>query len=82
MKPVLEHLFHRAWREGIAALSGRLDPQFIDELADRRCFFNHRGNWVLVHSKVPGLVEAIDRGDAFLTRLEGDWSMRYVAAFA
>ena len=77
VKEVLDHLFYHAWRHGAVALTGRLDPQFIQELADRSCVFHHRGQWVLVHSNNPELLQAIHCGDAFLTRLEGEWCMRF-----
>ncbi len=77
VKPVLDHLFYRAWAQGIAALSGRMDPAIVDEFSEKRCFFQHRGNWMLMHSRMPGLLDVIHRGEAFLSRLEGEWSMRY-----
>ena len=77
IKPVLDHLFYHAWRHGAIALTGRLDPQIIRELSERSSVFHHRGQWVLVHSRIPELLHAIHRGDAFLTRLEGEWCMRF-----
>jgi hypothetical protein len=32
----------------------------------------------MVHSNKPELLHAIHRGDAFLTRLEGEWWMRFI----
>jgi len=77
IKPVLDHLFYHAWRHAAIALAGRLDPQLIQELSERSSVFHHRGQWVLVHSRIPELLHAIHRGDAFLTRLEGEWCMRF-----
>ena len=45
-------------------------------------FFQHRGSWMLMHSKMPGLLDVIHRGEAFLSRLEGEWPMRYRAGAA
>jgi hypothetical protein len=77
MGAVLDHLFHRAWREGLVALSGRIEPRHVRELSERDCIFYHRGYWTLVGSDRPGVLEAIHAGQALLTRLEGEWSMRF-----
>jgi hypothetical protein len=70
---VLDHLFHHAYRGGALALSGRLDPRFIQEFSDKYCFLHRRGPWTLVHSRRPDLIQAIQQGDACLTPLEGEW---------
>jgi hypothetical protein len=49
----------------------------MDEFRKKHCLLHHRGYWTLVHSRNPDALEAIYRGDAFLTRLEGEWSMRF-----
>ena len=74
---VLNHLFFDAWRNGVAALSGRLEPQFMEEMRKKHCLLNSRGYWMVVHSRNPGIVQSILSGDAFLTRLEGEWTMRF-----
>ncbi len=73
---VLGQLFFHAWRMGSYAVSGRLDPEFATDFSEQRCLFSFTGPRVLVHSKRADLLEAIHRGDAFLTRLEGEWWMR------
>ena len=71
---VLDHLFHHAWRGGAVAVSGQMDPAAFQALAARGAFFHHDGaSWFLVHSRDPGVLAAIHRADAFLTRLEGEW---------
>jgi hypothetical protein len=79
IREVLDHLFHHAWRQDVVALSGRMEPRFIHQLWERRCLFHHRGWWMLVHASRPELLEAIYSGTAFLTRLEGEWCMRFHA---
>ncbi len=74
---VLDYLFHHAWRNGAVALRGRLDHGLMPELLSRRGLSHHRRYWTLVHSRKPDLLDAIHRGDAFLTRLEGEWCMRF-----
>ncbi len=71
---VLDHLFYHAWRRGAAAVSGQLDPAFFHALSNHYCLFHHcNGAWLLMHARDAMLLQAIDRGDAFLTRLEGEW---------
>ena len=74
---VLDHLFYHAWRSGAVALRGRLEPGLMPELLARRGLSHHRRYWTLIHSQQPELLDAIHRGDAFLTRLEGEWCMRF-----
>ncbi|MBD0316347.1 MAG: hypothetical protein ICV75_06620 [Nitrospiraceae bacterium] len=76
---VWNHLLQHAWRGGAAAVSGRLLPgwlQVLSENREQRCLF-HRGPWVLVHSKNPELARTFSEGNAFLSRLEGEWCLRY-----
>jgi hypothetical protein len=71
---VFEHLFHHARQRGVVALSGQVDPALFHVYSRKDCLFHHDGaSWMLVHSRRPELLRAIDRGDAFLTRLEGEW---------
>ncbi len=77
LRLVLRQLFFHAWRLGSAAVSGRVDPEFATDLSQEHCLFDFNGPRLLVHSKRADLREAIERGDAFLTRLEGEWWMRF-----
>lgn len=74
IEEVLSHLFYDAWSHGLTAISGQLDPGYLAGLTAQHCFLNRGdGSWLLVHSKNPDVLAAIHRGDAFLTRLEGEW---------
>jgi hypothetical protein len=42
-------------------------------MADRGCFFNRVGCLMLMQSNNAEILNAIHRGDAFLTQLEGEW---------
>lgn len=77
MRAVLEHLFQDAWRRDVVALSGRLEPRFTPDFAETYCLFHPRRCWVLVHSGDAEVLQAIQSGDAMLTRLEGEWCMRF-----
>jgi hypothetical protein len=69
---ILDSLFNHAWRRGASAITGRLYPRFMQELSDKRCYFHRGGGWMLVHSKNDKLLDVVQRGDAFLTGLEGE----------
>jgi hypothetical protein len=73
---VLQRLLADAWRLGAAAVHGRLDPRFAHELSQRHCWLRMEGPWILVHSRNADMLAAIRQGDAFLSRLEGEWWMR------
>jgi hypothetical protein len=74
---ILDHLFDHARRHGASVLVGRLEPQYMQELTDRNCYFNRLGSWALVHSTNSELLHAIQRGDAFLSKLEGEWCLLF-----
>ncbi|HET6491475.1 MAG TPA: GNAT family N-acetyltransferase [Burkholderiales bacterium] len=77
IRKVLDCLFLQARKQGAVAVCGGLEPRFSRELAERRCGFAWSGCGVLVQSKKPEVLSAIHRGDAFLTRLEGEWWARF-----
>ena len=74
---VLGHLFHDAWQAGALAVSGRLEPRFARELSEKRCDFVFHDVTVMIHSRRNDIVDAIQRNNAFLTRLDGEWWMRF-----
>lgn len=74
---VLDHLFHQAWRQGAVAVTGRLEPRFMQALSDKYCVFHRRGPWVLINTRKPQLLEALHAGDACFSRLDGEWSLRF-----
>ena len=73
---VLAHLFFDAWRRGALAVSGQLDPAFMEALSEQHCLFDSGAFWTLLNSNDFEVLEAIYRGDAFLTRLEGEGWIR------
>ena len=73
---VLDHMFYDAWKRGLSGLHGRLEPQFMQELTLKSCFFFRNGSWTLIHSGKPELAGLIQSGTAFFSRLDGEWSLR------
>ncbi len=74
---VIDHLFQHAWAGGSLAVRGQLEPRMMLEMSDRfgrfRCF--SRG--VLLHTENTDVRLAVHRGDAFLSRLEGEWWLQF-----
>lgn len=76
---VIERLLADAWRHGGAAVRGRLDHVHAAELSKARCALRWEGPATVIHSRRPELIEAVHRGDMFLSRLDGEWWMRFVS---
>jgi hypothetical protein len=74
MAAVIDHLFHHAWRSGTAALEGRLEAALYEPLAGRGCLLRY-GSRVQAHSREPELLKLVTLGQAFLTRMDGEWWM-------
>jgi hypothetical protein len=72
---LLDHLFYAAWRDGSVAVSGRVQPAFLETLSDKGSVFSRSGPPVLVHSRHPDVLQAVRDGRGFLSRLEGEWWM-------
>lgn len=68
---VMGHLCYHAWKGGSIALTGRLQPKFTKEYSANHCLLHWR-SWMLVHSRDPKVLEAVDHQDAFFTPLEGE----------
>jgi hypothetical protein len=74
---VLVELFHEAWQGRATGLAGRLEPSLMSELASMVTFFGRKHSWMLLHAKDQEILHAIQAGDAFFTRLEGEWWIPY-----
>lgn len=74
---VLRQLFRHAWRGGAAAVRGRADPPWMDDVAAAGCRWERSGEGVIVHSRRPELLSAFLRGDAVLSGLDGEWWMDF-----
>ena len=74
-KVILDHLFYDAWEHGVIALLGVVDSRRMADFSDKNCYFTCRGGWALAYSRNPELVKVLERGDAFLSRLDGEWCL-------
>jgi GNAT superfamily N-acetyltransferase len=77
LKSILDHLFHDAWSHGSIALHGVVDRRLMADFSEKNCLFTCRGGWTVAHSRKPDLLELLNRGDAFLSRLDGEWCLAF-----
>ncbi len=75
---VVRQLLADAWRHGATAVRGRLDPAHAQKLSGRHYWLRREGSWTLVHSRHADIVSTIERGDADLSRLDGEWWLRFL----
>jgi hypothetical protein len=76
-RDVLEHLFRHAADHGTSALEGRIEPRFTYDMGNMQCFFQSSAELTLLHSRDPGIMASLMHGDAFFTRTEGEWWLRF-----
>jgi hypothetical protein len=74
---VLRHLFHHAWSQGAHGLTGRLHPRQMQTFSDHDCLFHRRGRNMLYHARDAELVRTFERGDVFLSHLEGEAALSH-----
>src|SRR5262249_20140811 len=74
---VLQRLLVDAWRRGATAVRGRVDPRQVQALSEHHCWFRREGAGTPGHSGNPDLAAAVNQGNAFLSRLEGEWWLRF-----
>jgi Acetyltransferase (GNAT) domain len=76
---VLRNLFADAYRAGSIAVAGQADPRWLRELSDEHARFVCDSLGVLVQSKDREILGAVQRGDSSLSRLDGEWWLRFAA---
>jgi hypothetical protein len=74
---VLRELFLDAAGLGAAAVSGGLEPRHLRALARSHCTFTWPGYVVLARAACAEIAAAVHRGDALLSRLDGEWWARF-----
>lgn len=74
---VFEHLLSHAWDQGSVALEGRLEPKFIKEYSYKHCMFYQGGRYIMMRARNSEILQAVFGGDAFLSRMEGEWWNRF-----
>ena len=74
---LLEQLAHHARARGARALEGRMEPSLTAPLRGKRVLMHNRAVSTLLHARDQSLLVPFLRGDAFFSRLEGEWWMRF-----
>lgn len=74
---ILDHLSYDAWRDGAIALHGTVDRQWMGDFSLSDCFFTCRGGWTVARSQNPQLLAVLNNGEAFLSRLDGEWCLAF-----
>jgi hypothetical protein len=74
---VVAQMSYDAREHGAIAAVGRLEPGLAEPLANRFCFLFRRKYAMLVHSRSSEILSAIHSGQAFISRLEGEWCLRF-----
>jgi len=77
IKEILDHLFHEAWTLGHIAAHGTTDLRLMDHFSEKNCFFTCRGGWTLAYARNPKFLDLLNAGDAFLSRLDGEWCLAF-----
>lgn len=73
---VLNHLFEQAKAKRCVAVMGAIETSAVKEFSENQCLFFLRGNYTVAYSHDPEITAALLRGDAFISRLEGEWWTR------
>jgi len=70
---VVDRLVLRANEAGAVGIYGRLEPRLVGPLSERRTLLRFSRGWLLAHGRDDEIVDSILRGEALLTRLDGEW---------
>jgi hypothetical protein len=74
---VMDHLLYDAARQGAIAVSGRLDPQLLPLVGGRNHCLRYQPPWTLAYSRRPEILQSLEKGDAFFSRLDGEWWLSF-----
>jgi hypothetical protein len=70
-------LLQDATEQGCSCVKGQAMPKYLVNLTNLRCLFRQPQTSVLVHSRDSDLLNVIHRGDAALSRLDGEAWLRF-----
>lgn len=76
---VLGSLFADAYAAGAVAVAGQIEPRWLREIDDAHATLSCPSLGVLVHAKDREITAALQRGDSLLSRLDGEWWLRFAA---
>jgi hypothetical protein len=70
---VFDCLARRAYELGASGIYGRLEPHLVGSLSERRALLRFSDGRFLVHARDQELVDVVLRGQALVTRFDGEW---------
>lgn len=76
---VLASLFADAYAAGSVSITGQVEPRWLREITDAHATLACQSLGVLLQTRDPEISSAVQRGDAFLSRLDGEWWLRFAA---
>ena len=59
------------------AVAGRAEPSMLPLFESERYSIRYQRPWTLVYSRRPEILRTIERGEAFITRLDGEWWLSF-----
>jgi hypothetical protein len=74
---VLGALFRDVWQHGASSVKGQAIPWALVNLTEHYCLFRQPNTSVLFQARDPEIQNAIFRGDAALSRLDGEYCLRF-----
>jgi hypothetical protein len=74
---VLRSMFADAAAAGGSCVKGQSQPRRLVDLTEEHCLFRHPNSSVLFHTRNPAIRLALHRGDAALSRLDGESWLRF-----
>jgi len=73
---VLNHMFSHARAQRCVAVMGGIETNAVKEFSENQCMFFLRNMYTVAYSQDPEITAALLQGDAFISRLEGEWWTR------
>jgi hypothetical protein len=73
---VLNNLFEHAKARGCVAVVGGIETNSVKEFSENQCLFFLRSMYTVAYSQDTEITNALIKGDAFISRLEGEWWTR------
>jgi hypothetical protein len=74
---VLRSLYRDALGHDAVAVAGRAEPWLMRAIVGAGDVFAYQGPWTLLHSRNPDVVHSIERGEGYLSRLDGEWWLSF-----
>jgi hypothetical protein len=74
---VFDHLLHNASAHGAIGVNGKLDSRIAQQVSRKKYLVYNGKDPLLVHSRDAKLTQLFLSGQAFFSRLDGEWCLRF-----